>query len=125
MKHSKIKLLWTLPQNIIGFIGYIIFRKGYKYKYNDAFIIEVPNKYGSVSLGNFIFVSYATDEETIKHEYGHTLQSKKLGWLYLFIIGIPSIIWASCFEGYRKKHNISYYAFYTERWANKLGGVQN
>ena len=119
------KILWTLPQNIIGFIGYMIFRKGYKYKYNDAFIIEVPNKYGSVSLGNFIFVSNATDEETIKHEYGHTLQSKKLGWLYLFIIGMPSIIWASCFEGYRKKHNISYYAFYTERWANKLGGVQN
>ena len=125
MKHSKMKLLWTLPQNIIGFIGYMIFRKGYKYKYNDAFIIEVPNKYGSVSLGNFIFVSNVTDEETIKHEYGHTLQSKKLGWLYLFIIGIPSIIWASCFEGYRKKHNISYYAFYTERWANKLGGVKN
>lgn len=120
-----IMILWTLPQNIIGFIGYMIFRKGYKYKYNGAFIIEVPNKYGSVSLGNFIFVSNATGEETIKHEYGHTLQSKKLGWLYLFIIGIPSIIWASCFEGYRKKHNISYYAFYTERWANKLGGVQN
>lgn len=119
------KLLWTLPQNIIGFIGYMIFRKGYKYKYNDAFVIEVPNKYGSVSLGNFIFVSSATDETTIKHEYGHTLQSKKLGWLYLFIIGIPSIIWASCFEGYRKKHNISYYAFYTERWANKLGGIEN
>lgn len=119
------KILWTLPQTIIGFIGYMIFRKGYKYKYNDAFIIEVPNKYGSISLGNFIFVSNATDETTIKHEYGHTLQSKKLGWLYLFIIGIPSIIWASCFEGYRKKHNISYYAFYTERWANKLGGVQN
>ena len=59
-------LLWTLPQNIIGFVGYIIFRKGYKYKYNDAFIIEVQNKYGSVSLGNFIFVSNATDEETIK-----------------------------------------------------------
>lgn len=125
MKHSKMKLLWTLPQNIIGFIGYMIFRKGYKYKYNDAFVIEVPNKYGSVSLGNFIFVSSATDETTIKHEYGHTLQSKKLGWLYLFIIGIPSIIWASCFEGYRKKHNISYYAFYTERWANKLGGIEN
>lgn len=121
--YMKLNIFWTLPQNIIGFIGFLIFRKGYKYKYNDAFIIEVPNKYGSVSLGNFIFVSNATDEVTIKHEYGHTLQSKKLGWLYLFIIGIPSIIWASCFEGYRKKHNISYYAFYTERWANKLGGV--
>ena len=58
------------------------------------------------------------------HEFGHTLQSQKLGWLYLFIIGIPSIIWAGCFEGYRKKHNISYYTFYTEQWADRLGGVK-
>lgn len=116
-------IIWTLPQQIIGFIGYLIFRKGYKFKYNNALIIEVPNKYGSVSLGNFIFVSDATDEETIKHEYGHTLQSYRLGWLYLFIIGIPSIIWAAFFEGYRQKRGVSYYAFYTERWANELGGV--
>ena len=84
---------------------------------------EFPNKYGSVSLGMFIFVNNITDIKTIKHEYGHCRQSNYLGWLYLIIIGLPSIIWAGCFERYRKKHNISYYAFYTERWANKLGGV--
>lgn len=115
--------LWTLPQQLIGFIGYIIFHKGYKGKYNGAHIIEVDNKYGSVSLGNFIFVANAENITTIKHEYGHTRQSYRLGWLYLIVIGLPSIIWAGCFKKYRRKHGVSYYQFYTERWANKLGDV--
>jgi hypothetical protein len=83
----------------------------------------VPNKHGSISLGNFIFVSNIKDLETIKHEYGHTLQSYQLGWLYLIVIGIPSLFWAAFGKKYRKKRNKSYYDFYTERWANKLGGI--
>ena len=118
-------LLWTLPQQLIGLIGYLIFRKGYKGNYKDAFVIEVPNRLGSVSLGNFLFVSNAHCTDLVKHEYGHTRQSYRLGWLYLLVIGLPSIIWAGCFQNYRRKHNVSYYKFYTEAWANKLGGVTN
>lgn len=119
-----LRFIWGLPQNIIGSILYIILsRKNETRVYNNSYVCEFPNKYGSVSLGMFIFVNNITDIKTIKHEYGHTRQSNYLGWLYLIIIGLPSIIWAGCFERHRKKHNISYYAFYTERWANKLGGV--
>ena len=117
-------LLWTLPQQLIGLIGYLIFRKGYKGKYKDAFVIEVPNRLGSVSLGNFLFVSNAHCADLVKHEYGHTRQSYRLGWLYLLVIGLPSIIWAAFFDGYRKKHNVSYYDFYTERGADRLGEVE-
>ena len=60
----------------------------------------------------------------VRHESGHSIQSKYLGPFYLLIIGLPSIIWAGCFSGYRQKHNISYYSFYTERSADKLGGVK-
>ena len=59
----------------------------------------------------------------ISHEYGHTIQSHKLGPLYLLVIALPSMIWAGCFENYRIKHNIDYYSFYTEVSADKLGGV--
>jgi hypothetical protein len=31
------------------------------------------------------------------------------------------MIWCNCFEGYRKKNNVSYYKLYCEAWANKLG----
>ena len=60
-------------------------------------------------------------EELIKHEYGHTIQSKYLGWLYLPVIALPSLIWAGFFGWYREDNGIDYYDFYTEKWANKLG----
>ena len=49
------------------------------------------------------------------------MQSRMLGWLYLFVIGIPSILWAAWWN---EGQNRSYYSFYTERWADRLGGVE-
>ena len=86
---------------------------------------EYSIKCGSVSLGEYIFLcpNHWRDETILKHEQGHGRQSLYLGWLYLIVIGLPSIIWAGCFGWYRKKYNVSYYSFYTERWADMLGGV--
>ena len=55
------------------------------------------------------------------HEYGHTIQSLILGPLYLIVIGIPSTMWAFLFEKKRKDEQIPYGAFFTEKWANRLG----
>ena len=59
----------------------------------------------------------------IKHEFGHVIQSRILGWLYIPIIVIPSYIWYQC----SKLNNLpdwlatyKYYQFYTEWWANQL-----
>lgn len=116
--------LWCLPQNIVG-LCVLIFTKCQKAqtsKYEDAFITFW--KYGSgVSLGCFIFVPKRATEATIRHEYGHYRDSKRFGPLYLFVIGLPSLCWALFFKKYRTKHNKSYYDFYTERRADKLGGV--
>ncbi len=124
MKKLLLTLLnwtWCLPQTVAGLILKIITKArkvGDHYEYN----IES----GSISLGSYIFLCPAhwNDKETLKHEKGHTIQSYILGWLYLFIIGIPSFIWANCFEEYRRRNKVSYYDFYTEKWANKLGGVK-
>lgn len=115
-----ILFLWCLPQNLVGLLVKLFTKKQAPTRvYNGAVISRW--KYGSgVSLGNFIFVSPNASLNTIKHEYGHYKQSLMLGWLYLFVIGLPSIIWAGCFKGYRKKHNVSYYKFYTEKWADNL-----
>lgn len=58
--------------------------------------------------------------KTVRHEaVGHVAQSRMLGWLYLVVIGLPSLIWAAvCQE--RKK----YYNFYTEKWADRLAGIE-
>lgn len=63
-------------------------------------------------------------QKTIHHEYGHTRQSLYLGWLYLLIIGLPSITWAWLHSSFKCFSTVSYYDFYTEKWADWLGGVK-
>ena len=127
-------LLWELPQNALGYIvlkvsGAVLYTKFYMKRIST----EVYSwKYSTgLSLGKYIFIPFAPDTklsygvmEYIRHEHGHSIQSKYLGWLYLLVIGLPSAIWCGCFEKYREKHGISYYSFYTEKWADKLGGVE-
>ena len=79
---------------------------------------------GGISLGKYIIVNQWSTKKTIMHEYGHCLQSKKLGWLYLAVIGLPSIVWAMLYGSVVKSTKNGYYKFYTESWADKLGGVK-
>lgn len=120
-----ILFIWQLPQNIVGFIVFIYCRlfgrKSQIYKGKIATLWLFP---GGLSMGDFIFVHKDYDYNLIQHEYGHTFQSLYLGPLYLFIIGIPSLIWAGFFGKYRNKKHISYYSFYPEKWADKLGEVK-
>lgn len=120
-----IQWTWCLPQNLVGAVTYLItkIQKCPTERYNETFITRWKLS-GGISLGQFIFVSESAGENTIKHEYGHSRQSLRLGWLYLFIIGLPSICWAAFGTKYRAKHGISYYDFFTERNADKLGGVE-
>ena len=77
---------------------------------------------GAITLGNYVFVGLNSEyRETVKHELGHTIQSKILGPLYLIIIGIPSIIWAAVHK--KIAPNKPYDWFYTESTANKLGNL--
>lgn len=120
---------WQLPQNAVGLIVKKIFKAKPYTTYKDAHVYSWTNR-GGISLGKYIFVPFKDEDPTvfrvqqyIKHEYGHTVQSKYLGWFYLLVIGLPSLVWAGCFDWYRKKTGTSYYAFYTEQSADFLGGV--
>jgi hypothetical protein len=75
-----------------------------------------------LSLGLFIFV-WPDDTRVCVHEYGHSIQSAVLGPLYLPIIGIPSAIWANlpALQKRRSHQHLSYYRFFPEKWANRLG----
>lgn len=118
--------VWQLPQNIIGVLykGCIITSSNIS---NDE-DYKVYYKYsnGSVSLGKFIFVSIKSSNisRTTKHEVGHYKQSCLLGPFYLLIIGIPSITWATLRMIFPLLRKYSYYELYTEKWANKLGGLE-
>lgn len=120
-------VIWTFPQTFVGLFVLLVCKFTDKQteikQYKDIF--HVSWKYWSgVSLGLFIFTNKAASDKIYAHEWGHTRQSLILGPLYLLIIGLPSIIWAGCFDKYRKIYHVSYYSFYTEKWADKVGGVE-
>lgn len=122
--------IWGFPQNLVGLIMASFFEMKAQIvrveKYKDSEVFYINSKFGgAVSLGTYIFIfsDYRDTRKIIMHEYGHSIQSKILGPLYLLVIGLPSIIWAGLFEKYRNKHKISYYSFFTEKWANKLVGL--
>lgn len=117
--------IWQLPQHIVALIyfGYLVMMckdLGVDSRYKQAVVIPCVMR-GAVTLGNYVFVGLNSEyRKTVKHELGHTIQSKILGPLYLIVIGIPSITYCSLrriFPSLRKKN---YYDFYTEKWANNL-----
>lgn len=120
--------IFEFPQNIIGSIAFKTYTRIGKrpyYRYRDAYVVHVKGHWGAISLSRYIFADdnyYKSN--LIKHEYGHTIQSKLLMPLYLQVVGIPSLLWNRLFKGYRRRKNKSYYSFYTESWANRLGGYQ-
>ena len=94
-------------------------------RFQKAIITFLPWNFGGLSLGLFIFMADHKNERwtynTRIHEYGHTFQCLLLGPLYWLVIALPSAIWCNCFQAYRKKHQVSYYALYCEKWANAWG----
>lgn len=120
-----LRFIWQLPQVVVAFIyyWYLTYKNDIldTCAYKGAIVFIKRKSCGSVTLGQHIFLSPRATDNTLKHEWGHTRQSLMLGPLYLIIIGIPSILWAMTHKTIAP--NRSYYDFYTESWANKLGGV--
>ena len=118
--------IWQLPQIIAACLYHVYITKSEGIVdtcYIQGAIVFIKKKScGSVTLGSYIFLSPRATDTTVRHEWGHTRQSLILGPLYLIVIGIPSIIWAATHRAIAP--NKAYDWFYTEAWANKLGGVE-
>lgn len=118
-----ILVIWQLPQVIVGFLVRLFIGAEKQPELSSQYDRRIFYwRFGSgISLSTYyIIVRYNADDNTVNHEKGHTIQSLYLGPLYLIVIGLPSIIWAGLIH---KHTNKSYYWFYTEAWADKLGGV--
>ena len=132
-----VQCTWGCIQSLLGLLNFLLHIKDRHYFYHGAVITEWNDK-SSVSLGMFVFVTmepyfynklkkeYTIEElshRLLVHEYGHTIQSLILGPLYLIVMGIPSTLWGflPSLNKKRKKEGISYFSFFTEKWANHLG----
>ena len=131
--------VWQLPQFVLGdivnlwhmaFLGKRLL--GYRsvtcydFKGVEAIVILYKSKkrnfYRAFSLGGHIFLyydssHYDTDRllsvinNVLRHEYGHSVQSARLGWLYLVVIGFVSLVMTSIGIPHKS---------YTEKWADKI-----
>ena len=113
---------WGFPQTLLGAASAFAFgRRNNRYLFRSALVTEWKIARG-LSLGPFIFVPQRSPRRLVVHEYGHSIQALILGPLYIPIILIPSLLWAGLpvLERRRGRRGITYYAFFTEHWANKL-----
>ncbi len=131
-----IQCTWGALQTLLGLVTFLFHIRDKHFIYHGA-VVTVWKDKSSVSLGMFVFVTNEPffcdklaeyprrelSQRLLVHEYGHTIQSLILGPLYLIVMGLPSTIWG--FSPYLNKHRrerrISYFAFFTESWANALG----
>ena len=127
-------LVWEFPQNLLG-MGALL------YDWSIGFVVQIKfererlmieTKRRAISLGLFVFWTGRSnrwielDERTKNHEWGHSIQSRMLGPLYLAVVGIPSTLRVLYLVAYRKikgRRWHGYFDGFPENWADRLGGV--
>jgi hypothetical protein len=117
--------IWQLPQHLLALIILAVYRKkrSGSSAYSSAKICWLEGTLWGVSLGDYIIVSKKYHNElTVRHEYGHTLQSRMLGPLYLLLVGVPSFTMA-CISALNKDFAKNYYKRWPESWADRLAGI--
>ena len=120
--------LWQAPQTAVGLLIVKVLR-GAKRQTAGVSYYDAPLS-GAVSLGEYIIVDRRLykDDDTIRHEHGHQIQSQRWGWLYLLVVGLPSVIrviydrtahasWTA------EERSAWYYGGWPEKQADILGGV--
>ena len=126
--------IWQLPQNLLGLILIAFYKpEEFHVMYNGNRIYYSSKMSGGISLGKYSIVHISHYKKTlhqslrrntVRHEaIGHAEQSLRLGWLYLIVIGLPSIIWAGLYGPVITPTTNGYYKFYTESWADSLAGI--
>ena len=115
------RLTWQLPQTLLGYtlnqtLNNIYLINDVNY-FDGAVVIDSKIKTGGLTLSNYILgpPGFKPDfrDHLFVHEYGHYLQSRKLGPAYLFVVAKPSLLSAT-FDG--KNHDYRWY----ETHASKL-----
>lgn len=133
-----VRWLWQLPQCYIGWFYALWIMVAHNvhdvrwgsYRGVTFLLVQNADSQSAVSLG-FIIVMYVhhmpSDTESFDHyfhthpicmhEFGHAVDSRLWGWLYLPVIGLPSLI-SAVRETVQKDY--THRTFWTERRANRL-----
>jgi hypothetical protein len=129
--------LWQLPQNLTG-----LFLWGILKIFNRIISVEkrrdmpgitviwIRGSNMAASLGGYIFIDTRYHNVTVLHEYGHCIQSRRWGPLYLPIIGVSSAIFCNLWDDiFHRKWDMEqrlkwYYSRFPEKYADMLAGIK-
>jgi len=120
---------WLITQWIPGLICLAIFHNAEIYTNKEAKItvIKVNKGYfngnACFSCGPIIFVTPNCNEDTIRHETGHSVQSLIFGPLFHFVVSIPSII-RFCYKRSKGLDHEWYLSGWPEKSAERLGHTE-
>ena len=120
--------LWEGLQTLLGCIVLLFLKKTnwentpYLYKGRRLIWFEKGKFFSGTSLGYWIMLPSDAGDKTVAHEYGHCVQSSRLGIFYLPLVGIPSLI-NNLKARKCKRTKENYYNLYPEAEADRLGGV--
>lgn len=132
-----IQWTWGILQTMGGFAVFLWYIRC-PHTFYKGVVRTVWTSGAGLSMGMFIFTpcepaaddqskhaqkERAYCERVAIHEYGHTFQSLLLGPFYLFVIGLPSIVWAGSkrLSRMRREKHIPYTHFFCEHWASSWG----
>jgi hypothetical protein len=129
-----LSLAWEAPQTALGLamLGSEAARKRIRRIEVEGGRMVVESSGTGISLGHIVIWSressrwHDLDLRNRAHELGHSKQSRLLGWLYLPLVGLPSIsraAYALAFREVTGEQWTGYYEGYPENWADRLGGV--
>ena len=125
--------VWQLPQHLLGLLLIWLLKakkKGWPLCYWQFTPKGRFSRFISgASLGEYIILPPRSDyAQTVLHEYGHSLQSRRWGPLYLLAVGLPSAIGNLWDRLAHKKWPAEkrvkwYYSRWPEKQADRFGGI--
>lgn len=115
--------IWQFPQNLLGLLLLLFYKREKLYhKLNGRKFYFTTEMLSGISLGNYIIMNRQDKEDGMKHEYGHSIDSRRLGPIYLIVVGIPSLL-GNIYSRIFKKSDKWYYNLPWEKSADINGGV--
>jgi len=128
-------LVWEAPQNVLGLarVGLALLRgRVRQVRFVDERVMVELQQGAAISLGLFVLWTTVDNpyvpvgKENRAHEYGHSIQSRWLGPLYLPVVGVPStmrVLYALVYRLIHQQRWPGYYDGFPEKQADELGGV--
>lgn len=121
--------IWQLPQNLLGLFMLLWYKHEKEYhRLNGRTFYYTTEMPSGISLGNYIIMNKEDKEDGMKHEYGHSIDSRRWGPIYLLVIGLPSLVGNIYDRIFHRhwKYSKSCRWYYNQPWeksADKNGGV--